>query len=78
MWFVLVSITATLISFVVCEPSAPQQPVAVLPLCVTVWELCRAGGSPHSAPGRPRGRQLVHEGAHRGTDTGSRVRVCVE
>ena len=73
LWFVSLSITHTLISFVVCELNAPQQPVAVLPLCVTVWELCRAGGSPRSAPGRPRGRQLDYYGPHRGTDAGRRA-----
>lgn len=81
LWFVSLSITQTLISFVVCKLNAPQQPVAVLPLCVTVWELCCAGGSPRSAPGRPRGRQLVYYRPHRGTDTGRRawvwISVCV-
>lgn len=73
LWFVSLSITHTLISFVVCELNAPQQPVAVFPLCVTVWELCCPGGSPRSAPGRRRGRQLVYYGPHRGTETGRRV-----
>lgn len=77
LWFVSPSITHILISFVVCEFNAPQQPVAVLPLCVTVWELCCAGGSPHSAPGRPRGRQLVYYGPRRGTGTGRRAWVWV-
>lgn len=77
LWFVSLSITHTLISFVVCELNAPWQPVAVLPLCVTVWELCCAGGSPRSAPRRPRGRQLVYYGPHRGTDTGRRALVWI-
>lgn len=55
--------------------NAPQQPAALPLLCVTVWELCRAGGSPRSAPGRPRGHQLVYWGPHWGTDTEKRVRV---
>lgn len=76
LWFVSLSITHTLISFVVCELDAPQQPVAV-PLCFTVWELCCACGSPHSAPGRPRGHQLVYYGPHRGIDTGWMVWVCL-
>lgn len=62
-----------LISFVVCKLNGPQQPAAVLTLCVTVWELCCAGGSPRTAPGRPRGRQLVYYGPSGGKDTGRRV-----
>lgn len=53
--------------------------MAVLPLCVTVWELCRAGGSPCFAPGRPRGRRLVYRKPYSGTDTGRkgvRVNTC--
>lgn len=75
-WFVSLSITHTLISFVVFKLNAPQQPVAV-PLCITVWELCCVGGSPHSAPGRPRGLQLVYYGSRRGIDSGWSVCVCV-
>lgn len=44
--------------------------------CVTVWELCCAGGSPRSAPGRPRGRQLVYYGPHRGTQCDTGRRAC--
>lgn len=77
LWFVSLSINHTLISFVVCELNARQQPVAVFPLFITVWELCCAGGSPCSAPGRSRGHQLVHYGLRWGTDTGRRVGVWI-
>lgn len=62
--FFSLSITCLLICFVVYELNATWQPVAVLPLCVTVWEFCCVGGSPRSAPGRSRGRQLVYYGPH--------------
>lgn len=77
LWFVSLSINHTLISFVVCELNALQQPVAMFPLFITVWELCCAGGSPCSAPGRSRGHQLVHHGLHWGTDTGRRVGMWI-
>lgn len=73
LWFVSLSITPhSRFPLLSVSPNAPQQPVAVLPLCVTVWELCRAGGSPRSAPGRRRGRQLVYYGPRRGRETGGR------
>lgn len=65
LWFPLLSMSSMPLSNL----------LAVLPLCVTVWEFCCAGGSPRSAPGRPRGRQLVYYGPHWGTDTG--IRACV-
>lgn len=56
-------------SFVVCELQWPSATCGCSPLCVTVWELCCAGGSPRSAPGRRRERQLVYCGPRRGTET---------
>lgn len=69
LWFVSLSITPhSRFPLLSVSLNAPQQPVAVLPLCVTVWELCCVGGSSRSAPGQRRGRQLVYCGLRRGTE----------